>query len=100
MIYEKVYPDAQPIIFESKGSLKERGKEAMKVINVMEMKEIITEKQNSLKSDVNLYRNQEPMAAEVAQWGIELLEGIKNMISMKAFEATIYEYKTGRNGMK
>lgn len=94
MIYEKVYPDNQPITF--KGA-KERGNE-MKVINVMEMNQIISEKQKSLRSDVSLYRNQDPLASEVAQWGIDLLEGVKNTISMKAFEATINQYKTGRNG--
>ena len=71
----------------------------MKVINVMEMNQIISEKQKSLKSDVSLYKNQDPLAAEVAQWGIDLLEGVKNTISLKAFEATINQYKTGRNGL-
>ena len=77
---------------------RERGRK-MKVINVMEINEIISERQKSLQSDEQLYRNREPMAAEVAKWGIELLEGVKNQIQRKSFEATVNQYKSGRNGI-
>lgn len=105
-IYDKVYPGVVPLEPIHKGLayqkelnvLRERGIR-MKVVNVMEINQVISDKQKSLESDVNLYRNQDPLAAEVAQWGIELLNGVKDIISTKAFEATINQYKTGRNGV-
>lgn len=103
-LYSAVYPDdpkiaylkeedRPPIIFEERG-----GRSRMKVINVMEFNQIVADKQKSLETDYNLYRHDQPEVAEVAKWGMELLEEVKNITNRKAFEATINQYKSSRNG--
>lgn len=80
-----------------KGFNRERGI-TMRVANLMEVETMIAERQKSLRTDETLYRNEDQLAAEVARWGIELLDQIKDEIHKLSFEATISQYKTPRTG--
>lgn len=62
----------------------------------MEVREIIENKQKELKTDG--YREYSDMARMVADWGIDQLEQVKNLLSAKAFDVTFSQYRSNRNG--
>lgn len=70
----------------------------MRIINEMEMKEIIEQKQKELRTDG--YREYSEMARMVADWGIDQLEQVKTLLAAKAFDVTFSQYRSNRNGEK
>ena len=79
-------------------TLKERGEITMKIANITEIEKVIKDRQESLRADENMYRTSDPMAAQVASWGIDLLDKVKSDIQGIAFEGTINQYKSPRTG--
>lgn len=68
----------------------------MRVVNCGEVMDIINEKQTALRTDGDTERS--VLAKEVADWGINQLEQVKEMIKAMAFDVTFSQYKSGRNG--
>ena len=67
----------------------------MRIINEMEMRRIIEQKQKDLKVDSEL----RPETREIADWGIDQLEQVKFLLTGISFEATLSQYKSNRNGV-
>lgn len=70
----------------------------MRIIDIVDFDHVLDEKERELKSDYYKLRETQPKAAEVADWGIELIKELKEKVLKSSFEATINQYKSPRNG--
>ncbi len=65
----------------------------MIAIDVADFNVLMDNKIKSFETDVALYRSQDQLAAEVAQYSIDLLKSLKAEVNNRSYEVVIDRYK-------